>query len=35
MKATRQHEVQIFADGEIIFNEGDSSSEIVPSRSHR
>ena len=28
MKATRHHEVQTFADGEIIFNEGDSSSEM-------
>ena len=28
MKATRQHEVQTFSDGEIIFNEGESSSEM-------
>jgi CRP-like cAMP-binding protein len=28
MKETRQHEVQKFNDGEIIFNEGDSSSEM-------
>lgn len=28
MKATRQHEVQSYADGEIIFNEGESSSEM-------
>lgn len=28
MKVTRQHEIQSFADGEIIFNEGESSSEM-------
>src|SRR3954471_4079459 len=28
MKATRQHEVQNFADGEVIFTEGESSSEM-------
>lgn len=28
MKVTRQHEIQAFADGEIVFNEGESSSEM-------
>lgn len=28
MKETRQHEVQNFHDGEVIFNEGESSSEM-------
>ena len=28
MKETRQHEVQKFNDGEVIFNEGESSSEM-------
>jgi CRP-like cAMP-binding protein len=28
MKAFRQHEIQSFADGEIIFTEGDTSSEM-------
>ena len=28
MKETRQHEVQKFGDGEVIFNEGESSSEM-------
>ncbi|MGH7619338.1 MAG: Crp/Fnr family transcriptional regulator [Gemmatimonadaceae bacterium] len=28
MKATRQHEIQKFSDGETIFNEGESSSEM-------
>lgn len=33
MKTTRQHEVQTFGHGEIIFNEGDSSSEMFVVRS--
>jgi CRP-like cAMP-binding protein len=28
MKVTRQHEIQTFTDGETIFNEGESSSEM-------
>ncbi|MEP6992241.1 MAG: cyclic nucleotide-binding domain-containing protein [bacterium] len=28
MKPTRQHEVQTFSDGEVIFHEGESSSEM-------
>ncbi len=28
MKVTRQHEVQTFGDGEVIFNEGDTSNEM-------
>lgn len=33
IKATREHEFQSFADGEIIFTEGDSSSEMFVVRS--
>jgi CRP/FNR family cyclic AMP-dependent transcriptional regulator len=35
MKATRQHEAQTFVDGEIIFTEGDSSSEMFVVRTGR
>ena len=35
MKVTRQTEVQTFTDGEIIFNEGESSSEMFVVRSGR
>ena len=35
MKTTRQHEVQTFSHGEIIFREGDSSSEMFVVRTGR
>jgi CRP-like cAMP-binding protein len=35
MKVTRQHEIQKFGDGETIFNEGDSSSEMFVVRTGR
>ena len=33
MKPIRQHEIQTFVDGEIVFNEGESSSEMFVVRS--